>query len=257
MVDPAIKAELVARFELGAERLLRTLEPLASTTCDAAAIAPDEAVLDAAAGDGNVAFEAARRGARVTAVDLAPRMVARGRARGDRLGLEATWAAADVEALPYEDGRFDAVLSVLGAALAQRPLVALSELLRVLTRPGRLVLALPTRTSLVGRAAKMGGARLRPPGGWDSARPVSERLRRVEPSLQVAIRAHRHVVRFDSGEAAWAAYAQPFGLNARSRHRFLDQLAADSLDAGAIAIEERWLVVIARRDWVPGGPADS
>jgi SAM-dependent methyltransferase len=249
-VDPAIAAEFVARFEPGAERLLRTLEPLASTVCDAAALAPEEAVLDAAAGDGNVAFEAARRGARVTAVDLAPGMVKRGRARGERLGLEATWVRGDIEALPHEDGRFQAVLSVLGIALAPRPLVALRELLRVSTRPGRLVLALPTRASLVGRATKMGGTRPRPPGVWRDAQLVGERLRRLEPSVRVATREHRHLVRFDSGEAAWTAYARPFGLTARSRDRFLDQLGADSQEAGVVAIEERWLVVIASRDRV-------
>jgi SAM-dependent methyltransferase len=250
-VDPAIRAELVARFEPGAERLLRALEPLASTVCDAAALAPGERVLDAAAGDGNVAFEAARRGARVTAVDLAPGMVTRGRARGERLGLEATWATADIEALPHEDGRFEAVLSVLGIALGPRPQVALRELLRVLARPGRLVLALPTRASLVGRATKMSGTG--PPGGWGDARVVGERLRRAELTAEVAVRDHRHLVRFDSGEAAWTAYARPFGLSARSRDRFLDQLAADSLEAGAVAIQERWLVVTASRDWMPGG----
>jgi SAM-dependent methyltransferase len=205
-------------------------------------------VLDAAAGDGNVAFEAAGRGARVTAVDLAPGMVMRGRARGERLELETTWATADVEALPHEDGCFEAVLSVLGMALTPRPLVALHELLRVLARPGRLVLALPTRASLAGRAAKMSGTRPR----WGGAQLVGERLRRAEPSAQVAIRAHCHLVRFDSGESAWAAYARPFGLSLRSRDRFLDQLAADSLEAGVVAIEERWLVAIVSRDWVPG-----
>jgi SAM-dependent methyltransferase len=252
VLDPAVQAELAARFESGAEQLLRTLEPLAPMICDAAAIAPGEPVLDAAAGDGNVAFEAARRGARVTAVDLAPGMVRRGRARGERLGLEATWQTADVEALPFDDGRFEAVLSVLGTALAARPLVALHELLRVLARPGRLVLALPTRASLSGRAAKMSGARPCPLERWGGAQLVSERLRRVEPSAHIAIRPHRHLARFDSGEAAWAAYARPFGLGARSRDRFLDQLAADSLEAGTVTIEERWLVAIVSKDWVPG-----
>jgi len=58
-------------------------------------------VLDVAAGNGNVAIEAARRGAKVTASDLTPSMVEMGRARSEAEGLPITWLEADVKSLPF------------------------------------------------------------------------------------------------------------------------------------------------------------
>ena len=48
------------------------------------------------------------------------------------------WVEADVEALPFEDGRFDCVGSVFGAMIAPRPRVIAEELFRVV-RPGGTV----------------------------------------------------------------------------------------------------------------------
>src|SRR5919199_719432 len=61
--------------------LAKRLEPAADALIDAAAPQPGEHVLDAAAGTGNVAIRAVGRGAKVTAVDIAPRMVQLGRER--------------------------------------------------------------------------------------------------------------------------------------------------------------------------------
>lgn len=121
----------------GHEPLLRALEPVAKRVVALAEVAAGAEVLDAGAGDGNVAMAAWRRGATVTACDLAPAMVQRGEARCP----QATWTVADVQDLPFADGAFDAVLSAFGAALAPDPMLAAYELLRVLTPGGRLVLA--------------------------------------------------------------------------------------------------------------------
>ena len=51
-------------------------------------------------------------------------MVERGRARTEAEGFDVEWVEADVEALPFEDGRFDCVGSVFGAFIAPRPEVA-------------------------------------------------------------------------------------------------------------------------------------
>ncbi len=118
----------------GHEPLLRAIEPVAERVVALAQLAPDAQVLDVGAGDGNVALAAWRRGAAVTACDLAPGMVARGRARCP----QATWSIADAQDLPYADGAFDAVLSAFGAALAPDALLVASELVRV-TCPGAVV----------------------------------------------------------------------------------------------------------------------
>jgi SAM-dependent methyltransferase len=118
--------------------LSRRLAPAAAALAEACEVTSGQEVLDVAAGDGNFALEAVRRGARAAASDLSPRMVERGRARSTAEGVEIEWTVADVEDLPFADGRFDCVGSVFGAMIAPRPEVAARELFRV-TRPGGTV----------------------------------------------------------------------------------------------------------------------
>jgi SAM-dependent methyltransferase len=115
------------------------LAPMLEPAADAlvAACDPDPGP-DAAAGTGNVAVLAARRGATVIASDLMPRMVQLGRARSEAEHLGVVWMEADAEALPFATGRFDVVTSAFGVMFAPRPEIAASELFRV-TRPGGLV----------------------------------------------------------------------------------------------------------------------
>jgi SAM-dependent methyltransferase len=115
--------------------LSRQLAPAARELCDACAVSAGQEVLDVAAGDGNFALACTREGASVVACDISPVMVERGRARTEAEGYGIDWLEADVEALPFEDGRFDCAGSVFGAFLAPRPEVAASELFRVV-RPG-------------------------------------------------------------------------------------------------------------------------
>ena len=67
------------------------LEPHAEALAAACDIRPGMEVLDVAAGNGNFAIAAARRGAAVTASDLTPRMVELGRARSEAEGLAIEW----------------------------------------------------------------------------------------------------------------------------------------------------------------------
>jgi ubiquinone/menaquinone biosynthesis C-methylase UbiE len=118
--------------------LSEALRPAAEALADACAVSAGQEVLDVAAGDGNFALACAREGATVVASDLSPGMVDRGRARSEREGYDIEWVEADVEALPFEDGRFDCVGSVFGAMIAPRPRVVAEELFRVV-RPGGTV----------------------------------------------------------------------------------------------------------------------
>ena len=102
---------------------------------------PGEAVLDVATGTGDVALRAARLGARVSAMDIAPKMLERAREKGARAGLEIDWAEGDAQALPYEDAGFDAVASCFGVIFAPDAGAAAAELARVCRRGGRLGLA--------------------------------------------------------------------------------------------------------------------
>jgi SAM-dependent methyltransferase len=110
----------------------KLLEGAARDVVDACGISSGHAVLDVAAGNGNCAIAAARTGARVVASDLTPALIEMGRARTEAEGLGIEWFNADVEDLPFEDGRFDFVTSVFGAIFAPRPERAASEMFRVL-----------------------------------------------------------------------------------------------------------------------------
>jgi ubiquinone/menaquinone biosynthesis C-methylase UbiE len=118
--------------------LSEALRPAAEALADACAVSAGQEVLDVAAGDGNFAIACAREGARVVASDLSPGMVERGRARSERDDYDIEWVEADVEALPFDDGRFDCAGSVFGAMIAPRPRVVAEELFRVV-RPGGTV----------------------------------------------------------------------------------------------------------------------
>jgi SAM-dependent methyltransferase len=124
------------------EETAATLEPVAEHVVDVAAPVAGEAVLDVACGTGNAALLAAARGARVTGVDLAPRLLEVAVRRAYEEGVtDATWLEGDAEDLPVGDDTFDVVLSVFGVIFAGDARAAGAELVRA-TRPGgRIVLS--------------------------------------------------------------------------------------------------------------------
>jgi SAM-dependent methyltransferase len=91
-------------------------------------------VLDVAAGEGNTALAAARRGATVIAVDITPAQVRRGRIRTEAEGAMVRWAEADEDRLPFRDVSFDCALCTFGI---EGPLdAAVDEMFRVVRRGG-------------------------------------------------------------------------------------------------------------------------
>src|ERR671918_488445 len=76
---------------------------------------PGMHVLDVACGTGNLALPAARRGAVVTGVDIAPNLIEQARENAKRGGLTVQFDEGDAENLPYEDASFDAVITMFGA----------------------------------------------------------------------------------------------------------------------------------------------
>jgi ubiquinone/menaquinone biosynthesis C-methylase UbiE len=122
---------------------------LADPLLDAAGVEAGSRVLDLATGPGYVAARAAERGASVVGVDVAPAMVQL--AREMHPGLD--FREADGEALPFEDGSFDAVVSNFVVPHLGRHERVVSELVRVLKPGGRLSLTTwdnPDRMRLLG-----------------------------------------------------------------------------------------------------------
>jgi ubiquinone/menaquinone biosynthesis C-methylase UbiE len=134
--------------------LADALEPHSEALVDACQIRPGSAVLDVAAGNGNFALAAARRGAVVTASDLTPRMVELGRARS-AAASNIEWAEADAEALPFADARYDVVASVFGAMFAPQPALVAAELFRVAKRGGLVAMANYSPGGYLGRLTEM------------------------------------------------------------------------------------------------------
>lgn len=99
------------------------------------AVRSGDRVLDACCGTGDLALAAGAAGAgRVVGVDFSERMLERARRKAPRL----EWVQADVLALPFEDGSFDAAVVGFGIRNVEDLERALRELRRVLAPGGRV-----------------------------------------------------------------------------------------------------------------------
>jgi SAM-dependent methyltransferase len=122
----------------------------------------DAHVLDAGCGDGALACAATSRGAVMIGVDPDPAMVAAGRARAGREGIEAIFPEARLESLPFPDAEFDVVVAVTVLCFVADAAGAMREMARVLRSGGRLVVGELGRWSL--------GAAWRRVRGWFGSR---------------------------------------------------------------------------------------
>lgn len=136
--------------------------------CDAVDIRGGEHVLDVACGNGNAALAAARRFAQVTGCDYQPRLLDQARQRAAAEGLPVDFREGDAEALPFEDGSFDAVLSTCGAMFAPDQQQTAAELLRVCRPGGRIGMVNWTPDSWVAHLGRVVGAYNPPPAGVPS-----------------------------------------------------------------------------------------
>ncbi len=120
-------------------------------------------VLDVACGSGNQSNPAARTGAIVTGVDIAPNLIEQARKWAANEGLEIQFDEGDAENLPYADAEFDAVISMFGVMFAPRPERISAELIRVCRPGGVIALANWTPTGFVGQMFKIIGSHVTPP----------------------------------------------------------------------------------------------
>ena len=114
---------------------------------DLAAVGPGSKVLDVATGTGDLAIEAASRGAEVIGSDFSEGMLERARAKAPQIRFEQ----ADALALPYPDDAFDAATVGFGARNFSDLGRGLAEMARVVRPGGRVVvleITTPTRPPL-------------------------------------------------------------------------------------------------------------
>ncbi|HVQ37801.1 MAG TPA: methyltransferase domain-containing protein [Pyrinomonadaceae bacterium] len=163
--------EVAKHIEGGAEEFIARLE-----------LKPGDRVLDVACGSGNLSIPAARAGAVVTGLDIAPNLLEQARARAAAAGLAIQFDEGDAESLPYDDAAFDVVVSMFGAMFAPRPERVAAELVRVCRPGGRIAMANWTPEGFVGEMFKITGQHVPPPPSmpsplkWGDETTVRERL---------------------------------------------------------------------------------
>lgn len=146
-------------------------------------VAAGQRVLDVACGTGVAAVTAARRGCRVTGLDLTPELLERARENASIASVTIDFHEGDVEALPFGDAQFDAVLSQFGHMFAPRPEVAVGEMLRVLKPGGTIAfstwppeMGFGRRFEIMATYAPPPPLKVPSPALWGSPDVVRERL---------------------------------------------------------------------------------
>ena len=159
----------------------RFMESSAVQFLDRLDIRAGTSLLDVACGSGQLALIAARRGAKVTGVDIATNSIQAARGRAAAEGLDARFDEGDAEALPYAEGRFDVVATIFGAMFAPRPELVAAELLRVCRPGGTIAMANWTKEGFIGQMFKTFARFIAPPGMpspvlWGDETVVRERF---------------------------------------------------------------------------------
>jgi len=162
--------------------IAKSIEHGAVEFVDRLSLKPGMKVLDVACGTGNLAIPAAKTGATVTGIDIAPNLIEQAIERAKAEGVDAKFEVGDAEALPYADGEFDVVMTMFGAMFAPRPDVTASELIRVTKPGGTIAMANWTPGAFTGQMFKTGAKHVPPPPGmpspvlWGTEDAVRERL---------------------------------------------------------------------------------
>jgi len=246
--------QIAKRMANGAEEFVARLE-----------LRPGMKVLDVACGTGNQSIPAARTGASVTGVDIAPNLLEQARQRATEEDLDIQFDEGDAEQLPYADGQFDVVLSMFGAMFGPRPEVVANELKRVCRSGGLIAMGNWTPDSFVGKTFQINSKHVAPPPKivppvlWGREDVVRERF-----GDGVTIRTQKRIVLFDPqmGPAAAVDFFREYFGPTRVAFSRLDaegqeRMRADLVDlwtkhnigdAEHAKIEAEYLEVYARRD---------
>jgi ubiquinone/menaquinone biosynthesis C-methylase UbiE len=209
---------------------------------------PGERWLDVGCGAGNVSELAAGAGARVTGVDLSPRLVEVARQRAEAGGFRIEYRVGDAERLDVDDASCDAVVSSVGMIFAPDHDAVAREVARV-TRPGgRLGFSAWTPEGRIGALFRtLAPFQPPPPPGagtplqWGSEAYVRERLGSAF-ELQIERRISHYEE--ESVERSWEVFSRNFGPIT---------LLLENLDPARQAEFERTMLDLAREAEQPDG----
>lgn len=250
------------------------LQIVGEQLCEAMDVAAGWRVLEVAAGHGNAALAAARRGCEVTATDYVPELLDRLVVRAAAEGLQVQTRAADAEALPFPDASFDAVISTFGVMFAPDQARAGAELVRVCRPGGCIGLANWTPDSFVGHMLRTVGRYVPPPAGlpspleWGVTARVGELLGPEARSVDATERTY--VFRYRSAHAwldVFRTYYGPFvdafaALDSDSQRALAGELVTlaeehnPSTD-GTLRVPSTYLEIVAMKAGSTASPNDE
>jgi SAM-dependent methyltransferase len=227
------------------ERISETIADLQDEVIARLKPGPGVRWLDSATGTGETAKRAARAGADVTGVDLAPALIETARREASEEGLDITYDVGDAEELPYEDASFDVISSTCGVMFAPDHGAVAGELARVCAPGGRIGLGCWTPDSTLAEIFRIQAdyAPGPPPPGagspfqWGDREHVTELLGDAfELELEEL---DSHLV-LSTAQDAWELFATSYGPT---------KTLADSLDEDRRAeFEQRFVELHARYD---------
>ncbi|MDA1108100.1 MAG: class I SAM-dependent methyltransferase [Proteobacteria bacterium] len=243
----------------------RYLEPGAMKFFARLTVTPGLRMLDIACGAGQLALPAARAGAEVTGLDIASNLIAQARARAGAEDLPAHFDEGDAEQLPYADGSFNLVVSLIGAMFAPRPERVAAEMVRVCRPGGRIVMGNWTAQGLIGEMFKINARYVPPPPGlpspllWGDEATVRERLRNGIADIQLTRRPYP--IRYPFGVAELVEFYRTYYGPTQRAFEALDEPGQAALRRdleqhwssynratdGTVHVESEYLEVVAPR----------
>lgn len=249
------------------EHTAAQLLPAARVVVDRAAPTLAERAVDVGCGTGNAALLAAVRGARVTGVDPAPRLLEVAREQAAAQGLDATFALGEAGSLPLEDGAADVVMSVFGVIFAPDASAAAREFVRVIRPAGRVVLSAWVPEGAIHDAVRAAQEAVRravgappgpPPFPWhdrgalrDLFAPYGFEVTAEEQALAFTAKSPRDYLDTESANhplaVAGRAVLEPGGEGEALRERMLAIYQAANEDPDAFRVTSRYIVATVRR----------
>ncbi len=222
--------EIAKSIEAGAEEFIARLD-----------LKPGIRVLDVACGTGNLAIPAAKTGADVTGIDIAPNLIEQAKERAEAEGLNAVFEVGDAEALPYEDASFDVVMTMFGAMFAPRPNITAAELKRVCKPGGLILMANWTPEAFTGQMFKTNAKHVPPPAGmpspilWGKEDVIQERFAEGVSDLQTVRRKIDFTYPFGSAEVV-----EHFRMYFGPTQKAFESLDTDGQNALRKDLEQLW-----------------
>jgi SAM-dependent methyltransferase len=204
-------------------------------------IQPGDRVLDVACGTGNLTIPAARTGAHVTGIDIAPNLLEQAQDWARAEGLSVTLEEGNAEQLPYPDASFDAVVTMFGAMFASRPDAVATELVRVTRSGGRIAMANWMPDGFIGQMFKIVAKHVPPAPGvpspllWGVEATVAERLGSQIAELRCTPRTITFNFPFDP-EATVEAFRVYYGPTLRA----FDSLSPEGQQMLRSDLEQLW-----------------